>query len=228
MSNTQYFMNKPAPHENTVVEGYEYLLSDGTKALLAENNLTVEIGHQEEPCRAMGDIQLAGFPALIPLRHDYLAITTGELKGDKVATIENIKTLILTRLEGNAYIKEGINESLAVYAYESDGRKYLTVYDDVADQHNAQFAGIAFTLTATNKEKMGSVKMAEIVEKELGRVANHANGDYMQFVMREQGRFIDLIETLTKDTARFDEQIARRITNLKKQRAGAAARESVI
>lgn len=49
-----------------------------------------------------------------------------------------------------------------------------------------------------------------------------------QFVLREQGRLINLIETLTKDTARFDEQIARRITNLKKQRAAAATRESVI
>lgn len=202
------------PYENIVPAEYAHLLSEDMTDMLADNNLTIEIEAQQAPYRLMQNrVDLAGLPDLIPLYNPLAdAIAPEDIKADKESTIDNIITVVSNNPHSSLSAGTQVASKAAVYTYDKDDRRHFTVYDNVAEANNAQFAGVVYS-----EHSFGNI-LAE-VEKELGYLSNYANGDYMQFTLRNNGKFIDQISMVEKNTASFDTNIERKIKNIIRQNA---------
>jgi hypothetical protein len=214
MPNQNLLEDTLPPYANIVPAEYAHLLSEDMVDMLSDHNLTIEIEPQQVPYRLMQNrVDLAGLPDLIPLYNPLAdTIAPEDIRADKESTIDNIITVVGNNPHSSLSAGTQVASKAAVYAYNKDSRRHFTVYDSVAEANNAQFAGAIYS------EHPFSNILAE-AEKELGYLANYVNGDYMQFTLRENGKFIDQISMVEKNIASFDANIERKIKNRIRQNA---------
>lgn len=214
MSNRNLLEDALPPYENIVPAEYAHLLSEDMIDMLSDHNLTIEIEAQQVPYRVLqNQVDLAGLPDLIPLYNPLAdAVAPEDIRADKESTVDNIIAVVGNNPHSLLSAGAQVASTAAVYTYEKDNRRHFTVYDSVAEANNAQFAGVIYSEIPFSNILAAS-------EKELVYLANYANGDYMQFTLRENGKFIDQIATVEKNIASFDANIERRIKNLVRQKA---------
>lgn len=214
MTNQNPLEDKLPPYENIVSSEYAHLLSEEMLDMLSDHNLTIEIEPQQVPHRVMQNhVDLAGLPDLIPLYNPLCdAITAEDIRADEESTISNIIMAVCNNPHSSLSSNTQVAAKASVYAYDKDNRRHFTVYRSVAEANNAQFAGVIYS-------EIPFDNILSEAEKELVYLANYANDDYMQFTLREDGKFIDQIATVEKNTASFDANIERRIKNLIRQKA---------
>lgn len=221
MLDKNYFIDSPAPYENRIAPGFEHLLSDEAKAMIAELGLTVDIQQQVDEPRMSGEIGFAGNPTLIPVFSIYHAITEEDMGANQAETIDNLKLKLDLNTDSQDPDDKKAAHIFPVYVFETAGRKHFTVCEDSAAKNSAQFAGIIYTFhkhynhrNAPNGLDVG--EFTKTIQSELLRLANFANGDYLQAIYRRDGKSLYIQEMYEKTTECFDQRMPRTMWRIKK------------
>lgn len=221
MIDKNYFIDAPAPYENRIEAGYEYLLSDESKALIASLGLTVDIYQQVDEPRMSGDIHFAGNPALIPVFSMYHSMTEEDMGETQPETIDKLKQNLKLNTDSQDPSDAAAAHIWPVYVFEKDGRKHFTIYEDIAAANDSQFAGINYTFHKhyTHRNSPNGLDVNEFaknIESELLKLANFANGDYFQAIYRKEGKSLYIQEMYEKTTECFDSRMPKTMQRIKR------------
>lgn len=202
----------PAPHQNNVPAGYEYLLSSESKAILEEFGLTVDIAPQQDPHKLRLPIPFVGVEALIPNFPNHTSIRADEVGATDQETIDNVLNNAKAKLKDN---DEPITNHWAVYLYEKDGRKFYTADAGLAEAQEGKLAGVAYA-TESQSKKLGvtAEAAAKFVDCQFIHATMFVNNELLQIIWRREGEPLDIDDIVMFDVNYINRRIKNKTRNI--------------